>query len=98
MKLLCASTRRNAKTFIRMWGTGSSRWLFALDSGHRGPLNKVCLTGGDIDWFIPHQANISQVTAKRLERPYGVKIYMNLQSYGNTSSAASIPRVFDEAV
>lgn len=52
----------------------------------------------DIDWMIPHQANlrIIDAAAKRL----GVdreKVIINLQKYGNTS-AATIPTAFDEAV
>lgn len=52
----------------------------------------------DIDWMIPHQANlrIIDAAAKRL----GIdkeKVIINLQSYGNTS-AATIPTALDQAV
>lgn len=52
----------------------------------------------DIDWMIPHQANlrIIDAAAKRI----GVdreKVIINLQKYGNTS-AATIPTALDEAV
>jgi 3-oxoacyl-[acyl-carrier-protein] synthase-3 len=52
----------------------------------------------DLDWFVPHQANlrIIQATAKRL----GVsmdKVIQTVQIHGNTS-AASIPMAFDVAV
>lgn len=55
------------------------------------------LTVADIDLFIPHQANIRilDATAKRL----GLKeeqVYINVQRYGNTSSA-TIPIALDEA-
>ena len=52
----------------------------------------------DIDWIIPHQANlrILQGAAERLGYPEE-KVYINLDKYGN-SSAASIPLALDEAV
>lgn len=50
----------------------------------------------EITWFILHQANkrIVEAVAKRLEEPIE-KFPMNLQEYGNTSSA-SIPILLDE--
>lgn len=52
----------------------------------------------DIDWVIPHQANmrIIEAVAKRLELPEG-KMIVNIDRYGNTSSA-TVPTAFDEAV
>jgi len=52
----------------------------------------------DIDWFIPHQANmrIITATAKRLDIPLE-KIVVTVNEHGNTS-AASIPLAFDAAV
>lgn len=52
----------------------------------------------DIDWIVPHQANlrIIETAAKKLGCPME-KIVVNLQHYGNTSSA-SIPIALDEAV
>ena len=49
-----------------------------------------------IDWFILHQANkrIVEAVAKRLDEPVS-KFPMNLEEYGNTSSA-SIPILLDE--
>lgn len=56
------------------------------------------ITSGDIDWFIPHQANIRimEMVADRLEIPLE-KVIITVHKYGNTS-AASIPVAFDEAV
>jgi 3-oxoacyl-[acyl-carrier-protein] synthase-3 len=50
----------------------------------------------DVDWFIGHQANarIIEATQKRLEVP-AEKVYMNVQRYGNTTSA-TIPLCLDE--
>jgi 3-oxoacyl-[acyl-carrier-protein] synthase-3 len=52
----------------------------------------------DIDWFIPHQANIRmfQHIAKSLKIPFE-KFYLTLQKYGNISSA-SCAISLDEAV
>jgi 3-oxoacyl-[acyl-carrier-protein] synthase-3 len=51
----------------------------------------------DVDLFIPHQANIRIMTkvAERLKIP-PERVYMNIERYGNTSSA-SIPVALDEA-
>ena len=56
------------------------------------------LTSDDIDWFIPHQANIRiiQAVAKRLDMPME-KVIVTLSEHGNTS-AASIPLALDEAI
>ena len=58
--------------------------------------NKVNME--DIDWFIPHQANIRmfQHIAKTLKIPFE-KFYLTLQKYGNISSA-SCAISLDEAV
>ncbi len=52
----------------------------------------------EIDWIVPHQANIRiiQALAKRIGVPME-KIVLTLQEYGNTS-AASIPMALDVAV
>ena len=52
----------------------------------------------DLDWLIPHQANIRiiQATAKRLDMPME-KVVLTVQEYGNTS-AASVPMALDVAV
>jgi 3-oxoacyl-[acyl-carrier-protein] synthase-3 len=54
------------------------------------------MTVGDIDWFIPHQANsrILEATAKRLELPLE-KLVANVSRVGNTSGA-SVPVALDE--
>ena len=52
----------------------------------------------DIDWLVPHQANIRilQATAKKLEMLMD-KVVVTVDKHGNTS-AASIPLAFDTAV
>ena len=60
-------------------------------------LQKAGLTGDDIDYLIPHQANIRIInaTAKYAGIPME-KVYINVDRFGNTSSAA-IPVAIDEA-
>lgn len=52
----------------------------------------------EVDWFIPHQANlrIIQATAKRLGIPLE-KVILTVQDHGNTS-AASVPMALDVAI
>ncbi len=52
----------------------------------------------ELDWLIPHQANIRiiQATAKRLNLPME-KVIVTVQDHGNTS-AASVPLALDVAV
>jgi 3-oxoacyl-[acyl-carrier-protein] synthase-3 len=61
-------------------------------------LAKAGRSDADIDWLIPHQANIRilQSTAKRLKLPLD-KLIVTVDRHGNTS-AASIPLALDEAV
>ena len=52
----------------------------------------------ELDWLIPHQANIRiiQATAKRLGMPMD-KIVLTIQDHGDTS-AASVPMALDVSV
>jgi len=61
-------------------------------------LEKAGRAEADIDWLIPHQANIRilQSTAKRLKLPLD-KLVVTVDQHGNTS-AASIPLALDESV
>ena len=61
-------------------------------------LEAAGLTGHDIDLMIPHQANVRiiEATAKHADIPMD-KVYVNVDRYGNTSSA-SIPIALDEAI
>jgi 3-oxoacyl-[acyl-carrier-protein] synthase-3 len=54
-------------------------------------LAKVGLTGPDVDWIVPHQANIRiiQGTARKMGLPMD-RVIVTVQDHGNTS-AASIP-------
>ena len=69
-----------------------------LESAARATLAKANLTDADIDWLIPHQANIRimQSTAKKLKMPLE-KLIVTVDQHGNTS-AASIPLALDASV
>jgi 3-oxoacyl-[acyl-carrier-protein] synthase III len=69
-----------------------------LEQVARSVLAKAGRTDADIDWLIPHQANIRimQGTAKKLKLPMD-KLVVTVDEHGNTS-AASIPLALDVAV
>lgn len=69
-----------------------------LEGAARTVLNKAGLTEADIDWLVPHQANIRimQSTARKLKMGMD-KVVVTVQEHGNTS-AASIPLALDHAV
>ena len=69
-----------------------------LEEAARTVLAKAGRTEADIDWLIPHQANIRimQSTARKLKLPMD-KVVVTVDQHGNTS-AASIPLALDHAV
>lgn len=69
-----------------------------LEDAARAALTKAGKTEKDIDWMIPHQANIRimQSTAKKLKLPMD-KVIVTVDQHGNTS-AASIPLALDYGV
>ncbi|MEY2661648.1 MAG: beta-ketoacyl-ACP synthase [Pseudomonadota bacterium] len=69
-----------------------------LEEAALSVLAKAGLQKTDIDWLVPHQANIRiiQSTARKLGLPME-KVVLTVQDHGNTS-AASIPLALDFAV
>lgn len=69
-----------------------------LEEAARAVLLKAGKTEADIDWLIPHQANIRimQSTARKLKLSMD-KVVVTVDQHGNTS-AASIPLALDCAV
>jgi 3-oxoacyl-[acyl-carrier-protein] synthase-3 len=61
-------------------------------------LDKAGVDKSELDWLIPHQANIRiiQATAKRLDLPIE-KVILTVQDHGNTS-AASVPMALDVGI
>lgn len=80
---------------------GPDVFKFAVDIFIR-QANEVCSTAGismdDIDLWVPHQANfrIIDAAARRIGLPLE-KVAINIDEYGNTSSA-SIPIALEEAI
>jgi 3-oxoacyl-[acyl-carrier-protein] synthase-3 len=69
-----------------------------LESAARTVLEKAGRSAEQLDWLIPHQANIRimQATARKLKLPMD-KVIVTVDQHGNTS-AASIPLALDVAV
>ena len=69
-----------------------------LESAARAVLAKAQRTESDIDWLVPHQANIRimQSTARKLKLSMD-KVVVTVDQHGNTS-AASIPLALDAGV
>ncbi|MBB1089038.1 ketoacyl-ACP synthase III [Lysobacter sp. SG-8] len=70
----------------------------ALDSVVEEALEANGLDRHELDWLIPHQANlrIIEATAKRLDMPMD-RVIVTVDRHGNTSSG-SVPLALDEAV
>ncbi|MEO8003864.1 MAG: beta-ketoacyl-ACP synthase III [Betaproteobacteria bacterium] len=85
--------------FVQMDGGGVFKFAVRVfEEGANEVLAAAGLGVGDVDWFIPHQANIRimEATAKKLGMPKE-KLIATVHHHGNTS-AASIPLALDEAV
>jgi 3-oxoacyl-[acyl-carrier-protein] synthase-3 len=85
--------------YLRMNGPQVFRWATQMMArAAEKVITSSGLTVGQVDLFIPHQANsrILETTARRLGVPIE-KVFSNLKDYGNTS-AASIPIALCEAV
>lgn len=69
-----------------------------LESVATEVLEHAGMTAADVDWLVPHQANIRimKSTAKKLSLPME-KMVVTVDQHGNTS-AASIPLALDAAV
>lgn len=96
---ITADNCRNAERYLFM--AGREVFKFAVKIMGESAikvLEMADLDKNDIDYFIPHQANIRiiEAAAKRLDLPME-KVFINVHKYGNTS-AASIPVALHEAL
>lgn len=83
--------------YIHMKGQETFKYAVNAMSGDITTLlTRNALTADDIKYIVPHQANrrIIDFTAKKLGIP-AEKFYVNIEKYGNTSSA-SVPIALDE--
>jgi len=77
--------------YIKMQGNELFKLAVTLmTEAARVALKRAGLACSDVDWIIPHQANVRilMAMAKKLGLPPG-KIYLNIEKYGNMSSAST---------
>lgn len=102
--ILCVPGRHengvvNGSAFLVMDGQAVFKLAVkVLDQVANEVLNKAGKTSADVDWLIPHQANIRimEGTAKKLGIPLE-RVVVTVTEQGNTS-AASIPLALDEGI
>ncbi len=85
--------------FLQM--NGQAVFKFAvkvLEESARETVEKAGMKLSDVDWLIPHQANVRilEATARKLGLPHE-KLVVTVDHHGNTS-AASVPLALDEFV
>ncbi len=93
-------TVRRGDHYIKMDGKAVFRFATrVMADATRKVVEKAGLTLDDVDWIVPHQANVRIIESsvvKQLKFPKE-RVYINLDRYGNTSTA-SIPIALTEAV
>jgi 3-oxoacyl-[acyl-carrier-protein] synthase-3 len=85
--------------FLQMNGPGVFKFAVrVLEESARETVAAAGMRLADIDWLIPHQANlrILEATARKLELPLE-KLVATVDHHGNTS-AASVPLALDEFI
>ena len=90
---------KSGAAFTTMQGGEVFRWaVTAMSDIVDETLQANDMSRDDIDWLIPHQANIRIINAvgKRAKIP-PEKVIVTVQKHGNTS-AASVPLALDEAM
>ena len=85
--------------FLQMNGQGVFKFAVrVLEESARETVAAAGMQLSDIDWLIPHQANVRilEATARKLDLPRE-KVVVTVDHHGNTS-AASVPLALDEYV
>jgi 3-oxoacyl-[acyl-carrier-protein] synthase-3 len=93
------SLKKEGECYMRMSGNAVFKMAVkTLDAIVDETLEANGMSKADIDWLVPHQANIRiiQATAKKLGMGMD-NVVVTVDRHGNTS-AASIPLAFDTAV
>ena len=91
--------RITGSPFLQMNGQGVFKYAVrVLDEVARETLAAADMTVSDVDWLIPHQANVRilDATARKLGLP-PEKLVVTVDHHGNTS-AASVPLALDEFI
>ncbi len=85
--------------YLKMEGGGVFKQaVLMMEETTQLALERAGLTKADVDWVVPHQANLRIL--KAFSERFGIpmeKIIVNIDRYGNTSTA-SIPIALSEAV
>ena len=85
--------------FLQMNGQGVFKFAVrVLEESARETVAAAGMTLDDVDWLIPHQANVRilEATARKLKMPLE-KLVVTVDHHGNTS-AASVPLALDECL
>jgi 3-oxoacyl-[acyl-carrier-protein] synthase-3 len=85
--------------FLQMNGQGVFKFAVrVLEESARETVAAAGMQLADIDWLIPHQANVRilEATARKLQMPRE-KLVVTVDHHGNTS-AASVPLALDEFI
>lgn len=89
------------KPMHQLYQEGKEVYKFAvkaLPKAFRTAAEKIGITSADIDWFVPHQANIRIIETAAKNLGTGIdKFVVTVDHHGNTSSA-SIPLALCEAI
>ncbi|MBI3087506.1 MAG: ketoacyl-ACP synthase III [Candidatus Omnitrophica bacterium] len=83
--------------FLRMNGTEIFKLAVRrMAESAQTVVTRARLKPEDVDWFIPHQANIRiiQAVAKRADIPME-KVFINVERYGNTSAASNLIALYE---
>lgn len=93
--------KRNGVKKATIWMNGQEVFKFAVNimpHAFEKALEEAGIAAEQVDWFIPHQANlrIIEASAKKFKLPMD-KFIVTLQKFGNTS-ASSIPIAVDECI
>lgn len=92
-------TLKSGQDFVKMRGNEVYKTAVReLSNAALAILDETSTTSDQIDWFVPHQANlrIIEAVAKRLALPME-RVIVTIEEHGNTS-AASVPLALDVAV
>ncbi len=96
-KPLTPEVLENREQFLKMKGRDVFKHaVLGMQESALTALERAGLRPEELDWVVPHQANIRiiEATRERLGIP-PEKVYVNIDRYGNTS-AASIPIALSE--
>ena len=97
MRSMSCALRPADSSACREASSARSLAVNVLEASARAALAAAGRSADDIDWLIPHQANIRIMlgTARKLKLPLE-RLVATVESHGNTS-AASIPLALDVA-